>query len=56
MDAVEHVLEFVTDSLDQFGKLAEVVIAAISVNALKQQSCLGSSVAAEIEVRKKDAV
>ncbi|XP_057745554.1 pyrroline-5-carboxylate reductase-like [Arachis stenosperma] len=31
VDAVEHVLEFVTDSLDQFGKLAEVVIAAISL-------------------------
>ncbi|RYR57704.1 hypothetical protein Ahy_A05g023408 isoform B [Arachis hypogaea] len=34
MDVIEHVLEFVTDSLDQFGKLAEVVIVAIFVGAM----------------------
>ena len=44
------------DSLEYFQKSAEVVTAATSGPALKQQSCLGSSVVAEMEVRKQNAV
>lgn len=62
VDAAEDASEFVpeiemaADSLDYFEKPAEVVTAATSGPALRQQSCLGSSVVVEIELRKQDAV
>ena len=57
-DEPESVAEIVVnaDSLDYFQKSAEVATSATSGPALKQQSCLGSSVVAEMEVRKQNAV
>ena len=58
VDVAEDEPEIVgnVDSLEYFQKSAEVVTAATSGPALKQQSCLGSSVVAEMEVRKQNAV
>lgn len=54
----EFVVEIVAnaETLDYFQKSAEFVTAATSEPALKQQSCLGSSAVAEIEVKKQNAV
>lgn len=57
-DEPEFVAEIVVnaDSLDYFQTFAEVVAAATTGPALKQNFCLGSSVVAEIEARKQNAV